>query len=112
MEVFDSSMLNVDLIKQSGKGIDMDRYIYSTQSGEGIGSFFGNLFRTVVPTSSNAIKGASVIAKPHFKNLAQAVGESVVSNIQSKPSKSKSETKKRKGETSQVKNKQLKWQSL
>ena len=110
MEVFDSSTINVNLIKQNGRGNDMDRYIYSMQSGEGIGSFFGNLFRTVVPAIGNAIKGVSEVAKPHLKNLAQAVGESVVSNIQSKPSKSK--TKKRKGETSQVKNKQLKWQSL
>lgn len=110
MEVFDSSKINVNLIKQNGRGVDMDRYIYSMQSGEGIGSFFGNLFRTVVPAIGSAIKGASVAAKPHLKNLAQAVGESLVSDIiQSKP---KSETKKRKRKVHQVKTKRLKWQSL
>lgn len=52
-------------INQNGKGSDIDRYIYS-QKGEGLGSFFGNLFRAAVPFLGKAIKGAATIAKPHI----------------------------------------------
>ena len=54
------------VINQSGKGVDMDRYIYSMQ-GEGLGSFFGNILKTAVPLLGRAIKGAANIAKPHLK---------------------------------------------
>ena len=67
METFNESKLkgaaNI-AISQSGKGMDMDRYIYSMQ-GEGLGSFFGNLAKTAVPMLSKAIKGAVKVAKPH-----------------------------------------------
>ena len=53
MEVFQPTRLDTagyrSVINQSGHGMDMDRYIYSNQSGEGIGSFFGNLLRTAIP---------------------------------------------------------------
>lgn len=50
----------------------MDRYIYS-QNGEGIASFFGNLFRAVSPILGQAIKGTVNIAKPHLKRAATDV---------------------------------------
>ena len=53
-------------------GGDMDGYI-STQEGEGIGSFFGNLFRKVMPLATKAIKGIAGIARPHFENAAKEI---------------------------------------
>ena len=53
-------------------GGDMDGYIY-TQEGEGIGSFFGNLFRKVVPLAIKAIKGIAGAAKPHLHNAARDI---------------------------------------
>ena len=55
----------------SGGG-DMDGYIY-TQEGEGIGSFFGNLFRKVLPLATKAIKGIASAAKPHLQNAAKDI---------------------------------------
>ncbi len=77
MEVFnpnrlDTSMLR-SVINQSGHGLEMDRYIYSGQTGEGIGSFFGNLLRSAIPIIGRAIKGASAIAKPHLKNAVKDI---------------------------------------
>lgn len=51
-------------ITQSGKGNDIDRYIYSME-GEGLGSFFGNLVKSAVPIIGKAIKGAVKVVKPH-----------------------------------------------
>ena len=53
-------------------GGDMDGYIY-TQEGEGIGSFFGNLFRKVLPLATKAIKGIAGAAKPHIQNAARDI---------------------------------------
>lgn len=77
MEVFNPNHLNTSLyrstINQSGRGAEIDRYIYSNQSGEGIGSFFGNLVRTVVPFLQHSIKGAAKIAKPYLKDAAKQI---------------------------------------
>ena len=51
-------------------GGDMDGYIYS-QEGEGIGSFFGNLIRRVIPLATKAIKGIAGVAKPHLQSAAK-----------------------------------------
>ena len=71
MEVFNPDYLNANwyrsTIIQSGRG-SIDRYIYS-QNGEGIASFFGNLFRTVAPILGQAIKGTARLAKPHIQRL-------------------------------------------
>ena len=76
METFNPSTLNVSryrsVINQNGSGDEIDRYIYS-QSGEGIGSFFGNLVRTVVPLLGQSIKGAANIAKPYLKSAAKEI---------------------------------------
>lgn len=67
MEIFNENKLRgvaYQTISQSGKGMDMDRYIYSMQ-GEGLGSFFGNLVKTAIPILGKAIKGAAKIIKPH-----------------------------------------------
>ena len=72
MEVFQPTRLDAagyrSVINQSGHGAEMDRYIYSSQTGEGIGSFFGNMLRLAMPVISNAIKGTASLAKPHLKN--------------------------------------------
>lgn len=76
MEVFNTNNLKLadyrSVINQSGNGNDMDRYIYN-QEGEGIGSFFGNLARTVIPLLGKAIKGAAKIAKPHIQRAANDI---------------------------------------
>ena len=76
MENFNPSHLNSSsyrsVINQSGSGGEIDRYIYS-QSGEGIGSFFGNLIRTVVPLLGQSIKGAAKIAKPYLQDAAKEI---------------------------------------
>lgn len=75
MEVFNPNKLDVVLyrsvINQSGRGMEMDRYIYSNQSGEGIGSFFGNLLRSAVPVIARAIKGVAKVVKPHLQSAAK-----------------------------------------
>ena len=77
MEVFQPTRLDTtgyrSAINQSGRGMEMDRYIYSNQSGEGIGSFFGNLLRTAIPLIGRTIKGAATIAKPHLKKAVQDI---------------------------------------
>ena len=68
METFNEASLRsvaYRSITQSGKGEDMDRYIYSMQ-GEGLGAFFGNLLKSAVPFVGKTIKGAAKIAKPHL----------------------------------------------
>ena len=77
MEVFQPTRLDAagyrSVINQSGHGAEMDRYIYSNQSGEGIASFFGNLLRTAVPLIGRTIKGAAAIASPHLKNAVKDI---------------------------------------
>ena len=77
MEIFNPTRIDTSMyrsvINQSGHGMEMDRYIYSNQSGEGIGSFFGNLLQTAVPLISRSIKGAAAIAKPHLKNAVKDI---------------------------------------
>ena len=72
MEVFnpDNQTFNshCSTILQNGAGA-MDQYIYS-QDGEGIASFFGNLFRSAIPLFGRAIKGAVQVAKPHLQRAA------------------------------------------
>lgn len=55
---------------QHGSGYDKDGYYYYSQEGEGIGSFFGNLFKSALPVISRGIKGAISISKPHLKKAA------------------------------------------
>ena len=66
MEVYrPSNQASYRAIIQHGSG-NIDRYIFS-QDGEGIASFFGNLFKSSVPIISRAIKGTARIAKPHLE---------------------------------------------
>ena len=52
---------------QHGSGGDY--YVYN-QEGEGLGSFFGGLFKKALPILGQAIKGTASIAKPHLKKAA------------------------------------------
>ena len=74
MEVYKPSnpALYRSIIQQHGSG-HIDRYIFS-QDGEGIASFFGNLFKSSVPIISRAIKGTARIVKPHAQ---QAIADIV-----------------------------------
>ena len=69
----------------------MDRYVY-TQEGDGLGSFFGNIFKSAVPFLGKAIKGAARIAKPHLvaagKDLISAGAKRGIEEI-TKPRKAK-----------------------
>lgn len=73
MEVYNPTNNTINsyrsIINQSGSGV-MDRFIWRNQDGEGIGSFFGNLFRSAIPILSSGIKGAATLAKPHLKRAA------------------------------------------
>ena len=67
METFNADALKkvaYEAVSQSGKGVEMDRYIYSMQ-GEGLASIFGSLVKSAIPMLGKAIKGAARIAKPH-----------------------------------------------
>ena len=68
-------------------GGEMDGYIY-TQEGEGIGSFFGNLFRKVLPLATKGIKAAANMAAPHIKQAAKEIaseaGKGVIRTIENK----------------------------
>ena len=70
MEVYNPTHQRINTYRtaiiQSGSG-SMDRFIWRNQNGEGIGSFFGNLFRSTIPILGSSIKGAVGIAKPHLK---------------------------------------------
>ena len=57
-----------DVTFQFGKGHTMDRCIY--QEGEGIGSFLGNMFKTIFPFLKQGIKGIAAVVKPHLKATA------------------------------------------
>ena len=68
-------------------GGEMDGYIY-TQEGEGIGSFFGNLLRKVLPLATKGIKAAANMAAPHIKQAAKEIasdaGRGVIRTIENK----------------------------
>ena len=55
---------------QHGAGYDADGYYVYSQQGEGIGSFFGNLFRSAIPVITSGIKGIGSTLKPHIKKAA------------------------------------------
>ena len=79
MEVFNNNKLEAlafQAINQKGSGNDIDRYIY--QEGQGLGSFFGNLFRKSIPLLGKAIKGAAHIAKPYAKAAATELANSAL----------------------------------
>lgn len=59
-------------IFQEGSG-EIDRYIY--QQGEGLGSFFGNLFKKAVPLLGKAIKAAGKVAAPHAAKAGKEIIE-------------------------------------
>ena len=105
METFNPDRQSINsyrsTICQRGAG-SIDRYIYS-QNGEGIASFFGNLFRTVAPILGQAIKGAAQIAKPHLQRAATDIVttgskralEKISGDIQRKLSTPKTKRRKR-----------------
>ena len=97
MENYNDSKLKTSAhrsITQSGKGLEMDRYIYS-QQGEGIGSFFGNLFKSAQPMLGKAIKGAAKVVARHLKvageDLVKAGVKRINNKISHQPHKKKRE---------------------
>ena len=115
MEAFDDSKLKslaYQTIIQQGLGGDIDRYIYQ-QQGEGLGSFFGSLFRQAVPFIGRAIKGVASVAKPHLISAGKEIinagakkGVEELANLSKrKPKTSKSNHKKHTA-------KKARWQSL
>ena len=80
MERFDTSQLDkiaFKAINQNGRGYDIDRYIYS-QSGEGLGSFFGKVVKTAIPLLTKAIKGTAKAAAPHLTKAAVTAGSNIL----------------------------------
>ena len=90
MELLDNRKLDeiaFKAINQRGYGDDIDRYIYS-QSGEGLGSFFGKLAKKAIPILGKAIKGAAKAAVPHLQDAAVATASNLIdSAIDTVPSK-------------------------
>ena len=89
MELLDTRKLDeiaFRAINQRGYGDDIDRYIYS-QSGEGLGSFFGKLAKKAIPILGKAIKGAAKAAVPHLQDAAVAGASNFIdSTIDTVPS--------------------------
>ena len=52
-------------------GGDMDRYIYNAQDGNGLGSFFSPIFKTISPLVKTIGKALFGIAKPAAKAAAR-----------------------------------------
>ena len=99
MEIYNPNQLKYyahKTILQDGYGLDMDRYIYSMQ-GEGLGSFFGNIFRGAIPILGKAIKGAVKITKPHIiaagKDLITTGAKRGVQELSKRSGKRRSTTK-------------------
>ena len=96
METLDTRKLDeisFKALNQREYGDDIDRYIYS-QSGEGLGSFFGKLAKKAITILEKAIKGAvphlqdAAIAVPHLQYAAIATGSNIIdSAIDTVPSK-------------------------
>ena len=77
MEIYNPTARDLSAYRQTilqhGSGYDRDGYYFYSQEGEGIGSFFGNLFKSAVPILGRAIKGTVAISKPHLKKAASEV---------------------------------------
>lgn len=119
MEVFNPNRLDAaiyrSVINQSGRGMEMDRYIYSSQTGEGIGSFFGNLFRSAIPLIGRSIKGAAALAKPHLKSAVKdiiATGSKRAIDKLSGDIVHRVHSPKRSAKRLSAKRRKTKWQSL
>ena len=93
-----------EAISQSGKGVDIDRQIYSMQ-GEGLGSIFGSLAKSAIPMLGKAIRGAARIAKPHVI----AAGKDL---IDAGTKRGIEEVNKKLVHNSHKRPRQAKWQSL
>ena len=100
MERLDASKLDViafKAINQKGYGDDIDRYIYS-QSGEGLGSFFGNLVKKAIPILGKAIKGAAKgaakAALPHLQDAAIAGSTNLLNSALAKVPKQRGRGKR------------------
>ena len=100
MEHLDASKLDViafKAINQKGYGDDIDRYIYS-QSGEGLGSFFGNLVKKAIPILGKAIKGAAKgaakAALPHLQDAAIAGSTNLLNSALAKVPKQRGRGKR------------------
>ncbi len=109
MEDFNSEKLRslaYHTIIQDGRGGDMDRYVY-TQVGDGLGSFFGNIFKSAVPFLGRAIKTAAGIAKPHLV----AAGKDLISAGAKRGIAEITKSKKQKV-THRPHRKKRKWRSL
>lgn len=115
MEVYNPTQIDYSryatLINQNGNGTDIDRYIYSDQHGEGIGSLFGNLIRSAVPIFRQGIKGAAKLAKPHLQKAAKDIvttgSKRLLDSLANHHQLHKTSKKSRKNST-----KQRKWQGL
>ena len=62
-------------ILQHGSGYDGNGYYVYNQDGEGLGQFFGSLFKSALPVITSAIKGGARIATPHLKSAARGLIE-------------------------------------
>lgn len=91
------------IFQQDGGGSDIDRYIYNTQDGSGIGSFFGKLFSMALPIFKNIgkqvlIPAAKKVGRTAINKGAQYAVEKLSDSITRKaePSRKRKSTIKRK----------------
>ena len=74
MEIFSPASFDFSF-SQNGRGIDIDRYIYSnTQTGEGLGTVFGSLASSIIPVASEVIKALTYKSPSRGKRKQLAAG--------------------------------------
>lgn len=86
------------IFQQDGRGPEIDRYIYNTQDGAGIGSFFGKLFSMALPIFKSVgknvvIPAAKKAGQAAINRGAQYALEKLSDSVIRKPSKKRKPSK-------------------
>ena len=87
------------MLMHGGSYTDSDGYFVYSQEGEGIGSFFGNLFKAALPILGRTIKAGASAAKPHLLKastyLLEAGTKRLVKEIETKKNTRKAKRRRR-----------------
>ena len=69
-------VFNANVAKHALSGGEIDRYIYNTQDGNGIGSFFAPILKAIVPIAktigNTLLRAAKPVAREGIKGMATA----------------------------------------
>lgn len=76
------------ILFQNGGSPPIDRYIFNAQDGDGIGSFFGSLFKSIVPIAKSVgrtfIKSSIPVAKTVGREAIKGAAEYGLSQLADK----------------------------